>query len=66
MVPVPLRVHRFPEPVMTVGHQLPVPSKGLQRVALQDRGVISQVVEHGVLEDEEAAINQSGFRVGLL
>ena len=61
------RVHRLPEAVVAERHQLADLGQPLERLALPDRIVPVDVVEHARLEDEEAAVDPAlsicGFSV---
>src|SRR5688572_9661746 len=58
-------IHRLEEAAMLVGHQLADAGQALQRLTLEDRLVVGQVVEHARLEDEEAAVDPSLARLRL-
>src|SRR6185312_8523472 len=50
-------VHALPETVVLVGHELPVARQTLERLALEQRGIARDVIEHLRLENEEGAVD---------
>ncbi len=57
VVHVAQRVHRLPEALVPVGHQLAVRGEPLERAALPERLVVGNEIEHVGREDEEAAVD---------
>src|SRR5690606_7035172 len=60
------RVHALPEPLVPVGHELPVLGQLLERLALELGVVAGDVVEHARLQHEEGAVDPALARLGLL
>src|SRR6185312_2751209 len=50
-------IHALPEAVVLVGHELSVTRQALERLALEERGITRDVIEHLWLEDEEGAVD---------
>src|SRR4029077_2007485 len=60
------RVHRLPEPVVTIGGQLTFACEALERLLLPHGVVARNVVEDGGGEDEEAAVDPAAVPSRLL
>ena len=65
MALVAQRVHRLPEPFVTIGGQLTLACEALERLLLPHGVIAGNVVEHGGGEDEEAAVDPAAVANGL-
>src|SRR5687768_10233289 len=66
MVLVAQRVHRLPETAMSIGGEIAAARERLHRLALPERGVAIDEVDHPGREHEKTAVDPAAFAARLL